>query len=110
MPYRFQSGRRPSARGQKRRRCNLHCYFAAGSCKASFDIVQSHATLSDPHDKLFHGHVNGTKVSFGETWPPGVSEDSWWCSGTTTNGGFTITGTMSDGIGGNGTFTMTREQ
>lgn len=84
------------------------CYFSAGSCSADFDIIQRHGRLSDPHDKLFYGHVRGDEVVFGEKWPPGVGEDSWSCSGTTTDGGQTIIGTMTDGIGGSGAFVMTR--
>ncbi|HYA69684.1 MAG TPA: hypothetical protein VED63_13210, partial [Acidimicrobiales bacterium] len=82
------------------------CYFAAGSCKATFDIEQRGFKLSDPSDKHFYGHVRGTTVHFGERWPSGVSEDSWSCTGSTTDGGKTITGTMTDGIGGSGTFVM----
>ncbi len=83
------------------------CYFGAGACRARFDIEQTGTTLSDPSDKLFHGVVHGTHVHFGETWPPGVSEDSWWCSGTTADFGRTISGTMTDGLDGSGTFVMT---
>jgi len=82
------------------------CYFGAGKCRATFDIEQSGTTLSDASDKLFHGRIRGDHVRFGEKWPPGVSEDSWWCSGTTTDGGRIIKGTMTDGIGGSGTFVM----
>ena len=83
------------------------CYFSAGSCTEDLVIVDHHGVLSAEHDRLFHGHVHGGNVTFGETWPEGMSEDSWWCTGTTTNQGQSITGTMTDGIGGSGTFTMT---
>jgi hypothetical protein len=83
------------------------CYFARGSCHHRFDIVQAGSTLRDPDDSLFHGAVHGDQVRVGERFPPGTSEDSWTATGTTTDGGRTIRGTMVDGIGGSGTFTMT---
>jgi hypothetical protein len=86
------------------------CYFSAGSCTARFDIEQHGSTLNAIGDRYFHGNVNGVHVHFGETWPPGVSEDSWWCQGTTSNGGRTVTGTMTDGIGGSGTFRLTYQR
>ena len=84
------------------------CYFGAGKCSTVFDVEDVAARLSSPTDHYFHGHVNGDRISFGEIWPPGVSEDGWWCTGTTTNGGLTIKGTMTDGIGGTGTFVLRR--
>ena len=83
------------------------CYFAAGKCRARFDIEQSGSTLSDPSDKYFHGHVSGDHVKVGERFPKGTSEDSWIARGTTSNGGKTVSGDFYDGIGGSGTFTMT---
>lgn len=84
------------------------CYFAAGSCTATFDIEDVAARLSAVGDRYFHGHVWGIRINFGETWPPGVSEDSWYCTGLTRDGGQTIRGTMTDGIGGSGTFVLRR--
>jgi hypothetical protein len=86
------------------------CYFSRGSCTARFDIEQHGVTLSAVGDRYFHGNVNGDHVKFGEIWPPGVSEDSWWCTGTTHDRGRTITGTMTDGIGGSGTFRLTYQR
>jgi len=85
------------------------CYFAAGGCTARFDIEQRGDILTATGDSYFHGWVQGDHVRFGETWPPGVSEDSWYCQGITHNHGRTITGTMTDGIGGTGTFRLTRQ-
>jgi hypothetical protein len=84
------------------------CYFGGGRCHATFDIEQVGATLTSPTDKYFHGHVHGDHVRVGERYPPGTSEDGWTASGTTANGGRTVTGTMVDGIGGSGTFVLTR--
>ena len=84
------------------------CYFARGSCTATFDIEDAAGTLSSPTDRYFHGHVNGDRISFGEIWPPGVSEDGWWCHGATVNGGLTFKGTMMDGIGETGTYVLRR--
>jgi hypothetical protein len=83
------------------------CYFAAGKCHARFDIEQSGSTLSDPSDKYFHGKVNGRRVTVGERFPRGTSEDGWSAVGSTSNGGKTVSGDFYDGIGGSGTFTMT---
>ena len=57
------------------------CYFAAGKCRARFDIEQSGATLSDPSDKYFHGKVSGDRVKVGERFPKGTSEDGWIARG-----------------------------
>jgi hypothetical protein len=85
------------------------CYFGAGKCSKVFDIEDVAGRLSSPTDRYFHGHIrSGGRVAFGEIWPPGVSEDGWWCMGTTTNGGLTVKGTMTDGIGGSGTFVLRR--
>ena len=84
------------------------CYFAGGRCRARFDIVQKVDRLSDPTDSLFHGRVHGDHVVVGERFPPGTSEDGWTASGTTSDGGRTVSGIFTDGIGGSGTFTMTR--
>jgi hypothetical protein len=80
------------------------CYFSGGKCTATFDIEQTGTKLSDPADALFHGHVLGTHVVFGEIFPPGTSEDGWRCTGTSSDRGHTVRGTMTDGIGGSGTF------
>jgi hypothetical protein len=84
------------------------CYFSRGSCHATFDIEQVGTKLSDDSDKLFHGGVHGVDVRVGERYPMGTSEDSWTAVGTTKDGGRVVKGTMTDGIGGSGTFTMTQ--
>ncbi len=84
------------------------CYFSRGSCHATFDIEQAGSKLSDDSDKLFHGATHGVDVRVGERYPQGTSEDSWAAVGTTDDGGRVVTGTMTDGIGGSGTFTMTK--
>ena len=83
------------------------CYFGAGACHTRFDIEQKGTLLSVGADPLFHGHVNGDHVYFGEFFPPGTSEDSWSALGTTADHGRTVVGTMHDGLGGSGTFTLT---
>ena len=83
------------------------CYFGAGACSQKFDIEQHGDTLTAIGDTYFHGRISGGHVHFGETWPPGVSEDSWYCQGTSSDGGHTVAGTMTDGIGGSGTFRLT---
>ena len=80
------------------------CYFSGGKCIATFDIEQRGTKLSDATDTLFHGHVLGTHVVFGEIFPPGTSEDGWRCTGTSSDHGHTVRGDMTDGIGGSGTF------
>jgi hypothetical protein len=83
------------------------CYFGAGACTKRFDIEQRGGLLTAIGDRYFHGRIQGDHVRFGEIWPPGVSEDGWTCQGTTKDHGRTITGTMTDGIGGTGTFRLT---
>jgi hypothetical protein len=83
------------------------CYFSGGKCSARFDIEQSGNVLFDRSDPLFHGRVLLDHVRVGEIYPPGTSEDSWTASGLASNGGKTVHGTFTDGIGGSGTFTMT---
>jgi hypothetical protein len=83
------------------------CYFVRGGCHATFNIEQTGARLSDDADKLFHGRVHGVDVRVGERYPQGTSEDSWTAVGSTQDGGRVVKGTMTDGIGGSGTFTMT---
>jgi hypothetical protein len=84
------------------------CYFSRGSCHVIFNIEQVGTRLSDDADKLFHGRVHGVHVRVGERYPQGTSEDSWLAVGTTDDGGRVVKGTMTDGIGGSGTFTMTK--
>ena len=101
------SGSQPVRTDGVYRIVSTDCYFSAGSCHARFDIEQAGNILSDRSDKLLHGRINGTHVRIGETYPPGTSEDGWIAIGTTTDGGKTVKGTFTDGIGGSGTFTMT---
>ena len=84
------------------------CYFAAGRCRARFDIEQKGTKLFDPGDRYFRGHVQAEHVDVSEVYPAGTSEDSWWATGVTNDGGRTFSGTFSDGIGGSGTFKATR--
>lgn len=84
------------------------CYFSRGSCHATFTIEQAGTKLSDDTDKYFHGRVHGVNVRVGERYPQGTSEGSWTAAGTTDDGGRVVKGTMTDGIGGSGTFTMTQ--
>ncbi len=84
------------------------CYLSGGRCTGVFDVVQTGTRLADPSDRYFRGHVNGRHVDFGEVYPPGTSEDGWWCVGTTSDGGRIVRGTMTDGIGGSGTFVFRR--
>jgi hypothetical protein len=82
------------------------CYFGGGACTTIFDIEQIGYRLHVPHDKYFHGQIHARRVHIAETFGLGTIEDSWGASGTTTDGGLTIRGTMWDGIGGSGTFVM----
>jgi hypothetical protein len=86
------------------------CYFGSARCERVFDIGQISTTLADPHDKYLRGRVHGDRVRVGETFPLGTIEDSWVATGTTTDGGQTVSGTMSDGIGGTGNFVMVFER
>ncbi len=82
------------------------CYFPGGTCTAVFDIEQDGRHLYDTSDRHLRGRVRRSHVKIAEIYHDGVSEDSWGVVGTTQDGGLTISGTMWDGIGGQGTFTM----
>jgi hypothetical protein len=82
------------------------CYFAGAKCHAVFDIEQMGTKLSDPSDRHFHGAIIGTTVVVGEKFGEGTVEDGWTAVGPTTDGGKTVSGNFTDGIGGSGTFTM----
>jgi hypothetical protein len=81
------------------------CYFSGG-CSTVFDIEQVASRLHVKGDKYFHGQTHGHRVHIAETFGLGTIEDSWGASGTSTDGGLTIRGSMWDGIGGSGTFVM----
>jgi hypothetical protein len=65
-------------------------------------------SVSDDTDRYFHGRVHGVNVRVGERFPQGTSEDGWTATGKTDDGGRVVKGTMVDGIGGSGTFTMSQ--
>jgi hypothetical protein len=82
------------------------CYFGGARCTVVFDVEQSGTRLTSPTDQHFHGSVNGDRIRVGERYPQGTVEDGWIAVGTTTDGGHTFAGTMTDGIGGTGKFVM----